>query len=92
MMDKGYNDKDVDATIPLQVMIDGPYGGCSIDLGRYETVLLLSGGSGVTFTLGLLDDIVGRCVKLRRRGGERTQRIEFVWCVQSSGERRLFGS
>jgi NAD(P)H-flavin reductase len=69
----------------VQVMIDGPYGGCSVDPGDFESVLLVAGGSGVTFTLGLLDDIVGRCIKLGRRGGERTRRIEFAWCVRSFG-------
>ncbi|KAF6745042.1 ferric reductase-like transmembrane component/FAD binding protein [Ephemerocybe angulata] len=71
--------------VPVQVMIDGPYGGCSIDLGRYENVLLFAGGAGATFTLGLLDDIVGRCVKLGRRNGEVTKRIEFAWCIRSFG-------
>lgn len=71
--------------VPVQVMVDGPYGGCSIDLGDYESVLLISGGSGVTFTLGMLDDIVGRVVKLGREGGERTKRIEFAWCIRSFG-------
>jgi len=71
--------------VPVQVMIDGPYGGCSIDLGEYESVLLFSGGSGVTFTLGMLDDIVGRVARLGRKGGERTKRIEFAWCIRSFG-------
>ncbi|KAK0185299.1 iron reductase [Armillaria mellea] len=69
--------------VPVQVMLDGPYGGCSVDLGEYESVLLFAGGSGATFTIGLLDDIVGRCVKLGRPRGERTKRIEFVWCIRS---------
>lgn len=69
----------------VQVMIDGPYGGCSVDLGDFESVLLVAGGSGATFTLGLLDDIVGRCIRLGRKGGERTRRIEFAWCVRSFG-------
>ena len=64
-------------------MLDGAYGGSRIDLGAYESVLLLAGGSGATFTLGLLDDLVGRCVRLGRAGGERTRRVEFVWCVRS---------
>ena len=80
------DDKEQDVSVPVQVMIDGPYGGSSVDLGQYGTVLLVSGGSGITFTLGLLDDIVGRCIKLRRRGGERTRRIEFAWCIRSFGE------
>jgi len=67
----------------VQVMLDVPYGGCSVDLGRYESALLIAGGSGATFTLGVLDDIVARCAKLRRMGGERTKRIEFAWCTKS---------
>ncbi|RXW14546.1 hypothetical protein EST38_g11309 [Candolleomyces aberdarensis] len=77
--------------VPVQVMLDGPYGGCGVDLGRYETVLLFAGGSGATFTLGLLDDIVGRCVKRGREGGEITKRIEFAWCVRSFGAIDWFG-
>ncbi|KIO06664.1 hypothetical protein M404DRAFT_15017 [Pisolithus tinctorius Marx 270] len=71
--------------VPVHVMIDGPYGGSSVDLGQYETVLLVAGGSGATFTIGLLDDIVFRCIKAGRRHGERTRRIEFVWYIRSFG-------
>ncbi|CDO75148.1 hypothetical protein BN946_scf184590.g5 [Trametes cinnabarina] len=74
----------------VQVMIDGPYGGCSVDLGEYESVLLVAGGSGATFTLGLLDDIVARCVKHGRKHGEKTRRIEFAWCIRSYGCLRWF--
>ncbi|KAF8170760.1 hypothetical protein BJ912DRAFT_1083580 [Pholiota molesta] len=73
------------AEVPVQVMLEGPYGGCSVDLGDYETALLFAGGSGATFALGVLDDIVGRCVRKGRKGGERTRRIEFAWCVRSFG-------
>ncbi|KAH9926638.1 iron reductase [Epithele typhae] len=73
------------ADAPIQVMIDGPYGGCSIDLGQHESVLLVAGGSGAAFTLGMLDDLVARCTRLGRASGERTRRIEFAWCVRSYG-------
>ncbi|KAG7094335.1 hypothetical protein E1B28_007934 [Marasmius oreades] len=78
--------------VPVHVMIDGPYGGSSIDLGEYESVLLVAGGSGATFTLGLLDDIVGRCIRLNRQRGERTRRIEFAWCVKSFGYLKWFAA
>ncbi|KIP02610.1 hypothetical protein PHLGIDRAFT_78922, partial [Phlebiopsis gigantea 11061_1 CR5-6] len=52
--------------VEVQVMLDGAYGGARIDLGAYESVLLLAGGSGATFTLGLLDELVGRCARLGR--------------------------
>jgi hypothetical protein len=67
-------------------MLDGTYGGSSVDLGRYESALLVAGGSGITFTLGLLDDIVGRCTKLGRSQGERIKKIEFAWCIRSFGK------
>ncbi|KAJ4480196.1 iron reductase [Lentinula aciculospora] len=78
--------------VPVQVMLDGPYGGCSLDLGQYETVLLIAGGSGATFTIGVLDDIVGRCARLGRPNNERTRRIEFVWCLRSYGGINWFTS
>lgn len=70
----------------VMVLIDGPYGGISFDLGRYESVLLVAGGAGITFTMGVLDDLVGRIVRRGRRGGERTTKIEFAWCIKSFGE------
>lgn len=76
----------VPTSTQVQVMMDGPYGGCSLDLGQYETVLLFAGGAGATFTLGMLDDIVGRCVRLGRPNGEKTRRIEFAWCMKSFGK------
>jgi ferric-chelate reductase len=81
------NDEKVDnVRVPVHVTIDGPYGGCSLDLGEYENVLLAAGGAGVTFTLGLLDDLVGRIVRHQRGRGERTRRIEFAWAIRSYGE------
>ncbi|KZP33798.1 iron reductase [Athelia psychrophila] len=78
------------APAQVQVMLDGPYGGCSLDLGAYERVLLVAGGSGLTFALGLLDDIVGRCVKRGRRDGERTKRVDVSWCVKGFGSIEWF--
>ncbi|PCH42801.1 iron reductase [Wolfiporia cocos MD-104 SS10] len=83
-------EKGAHCGVPIQVMVDGPYGGCSVDLGDYESALLVAGGSGATFTMSLLDDIVGRCVKLGRQGGEKTRRIEFVWCTRSFGSIEWF--
>jgi len=69
----------------VTVLMDGPYGGSTLDFAEYETALLVSGGSGVTFALGILDDLVGRIVKLGRPNGERTKKVEFVWYIRSFG-------
>jgi ferric-chelate reductase len=81
------NDEKVDnIRVPVHVTIDGPFGGCSLNLGEYENVLLAAGGAGVTFILGLLDDLVGRIVRCQRGRGERTRRIEFAWAIRSFGK------
>jgi ferric-chelate reductase len=74
----------------ISVMLDGPYGGSSVDFTASEHVLFVAGGAGATFTLGLLDDTVGRIVRGRRGGAResrlRTRRITYVWCIRSYGE------
>ncbi|KAJ7361090.1 iron reductase [Mycena albidolilacea] len=67
------------------LMLEGPYGGPTLRVGDFERVLLFAGGSGVTFTLGVLDELVGRCVRLGRRDGEKTRRVVWCWCVRSFG-------
>jgi ferric-chelate reductase len=76
----------------VAVLLDGPYGGSSLDFGEYEAVLLISGGSGVTVSLGILDDLLGRIVRLGRPNRERTKRIDVVWCIRSFGMCPLLAS
>lgn len=71
--------------VRVSVMLDGPYGGLTFDLGDFESVLLVAGGSGATFTVGVLDDIVGRIVRHGRAKGEKTRFIKFAWFVRSYG-------
>jgi ferric-chelate reductase len=69
--------------VSIRLLLSGTYGGISIDLGTYERILLVAGGSGITFALGTLDDLVGRIVRTGRARGERTRAIELVWFVPS---------
>lgn len=63
-------------------LVEGPYGG----LGKWEeveeeTVLLVAGGSGMGFVMGVLEEVVGR----RTRSG-KGGRVEVVWAVRDKGE------
>ncbi|ODN80045.1 hypothetical protein L202_03904 [Cryptococcus amylolentus CBS 6039] len=42
------------------VVLDGPYGGINGDLGDYERVLLIAGGSGGSFISSALQDLLDR--------------------------------
>ncbi|KAI0645443.1 ferric reductase NAD binding domain-containing protein [Trametes meyenii] len=63
-----------------RVLLDGPYGGVQGNLKAYDRVLLLAGGSGVTFVVPLLLDII-------QRSAESTtvcQKVHLVWAVRTS--------
>ncbi|WVQ77275.1 hypothetical protein IAR50_006959 [Cryptococcus sp. DSM 104548] len=44
----------------VRVVLDGPYGGINGDLGDYERVLLIGGGSGGSFISSALQDLLDR--------------------------------
>ena len=67
-------------TIP--VLIDGPYGGLEGDLTIYEHVILVAGGTGITFAKPVLEDLLQRMQYSRTK----TTTIELIWCVRTAGE------
>ncbi|KAI0750929.1 hypothetical protein C8Q80DRAFT_1098755 [Daedaleopsis nitida] len=63
----------------VPAFVDGPYG-CPPDLTSFSTCILLAGGSGVSYTLPLLLDIVHNA----RAGTSTVRRVIFVWAVRES--------
>ena len=61
-------------------LIDGPYGGAHADFAAFDTVLLIAGSTGVTFTLPQLLDIAHRASTRRLP----VRRLEFIWVVKNS--------
>ncbi|VDC02562.1 unnamed protein product [Peniophora sp. CBMAI 1063] len=62
----------------VSVQIDAPYG-MPTDLAPYRTSVLVAGGTGVSYTLPLLLDVIQRSAD----GKTRTKRVRFVWAVRS---------
>jgi predicted ferric reductase len=62
----------------LRASIDGPYGVIP-DFNRANKILLIAGGSGASFSLGVAADIV------RKLGDSTTTVIEVVWVVKEPG-------
>lgn len=80
------------------VTIEGPYG-CLRPLRQFDSVVLLAGSTGATFTLPLLRDIVegwrentvsspatSLLSVFGRQPGAVTRHIRFVWVVKSRGQ------
>lgn len=74
----------------LPCLFEGPYGGLPAAaslplLSTTESILLLAGGSGMSFVLGVLDEMVGRRLASLAAGsgeGAGGGRIDVVWVVR----------
>ncbi|KAI3117965.1 hypothetical protein CBS147330_9134 [Penicillium roqueforti] len=83
------------------VFIEGPYGSIR-PLRQFDSVVLLAGGMGATFTVPLLRDIVSAW-KLESNGSKEqmpariarstaTKRLRFVWVIKSRSQLTYFDS
>ncbi len=76
-----YTDQHPDAL--LSAVIEGPYGTALPRLeNRYEDVILVAGGAGITAMLPWLLHIAERM----RAGGCATRRVRLVWITRSKGD------
>ncbi|KAI0068676.1 hypothetical protein BV25DRAFT_1910436 [Artomyces pyxidatus] len=64
--------------VKVPVLVDGPYG-LPPNLAPYSTAIFVAGGTGVSYTLPLMLDLVKRA----REGSSLTKRILFVWVVRN---------
>ncbi|TWU71183.1 hypothetical protein ED733_001259 [Metarhizium rileyi] len=69
--------------VPLKASIEGPYGTVP-KASSFETAILVSGGSGASFTFGLANTL------LRRVRSSNTKRIIFVWIVKYNSYLKWF--
>lgn len=65
----------------IAAYVDGPYGSPP-NLHRYSTCVLVAGGSGISYTLPLLLDLIRRS---SIGGSSEVQRILFIWIVRGDG-------
>lgn len=63
-------------------LVGGPYGGCYSDPAAFDTVLLISGSTGVTFTCSNLLSLAHRAQTANRLP---LRRLDFVWVVKKVG-------
>jgi ferric-chelate reductase len=61
-------------------LIDGPYGGKQLDIAAYNSVLLIAGSTGVSFTLPILLDLAFRAQKQKLPVRE----VTFIWAIKTS--------
>jgi ferric-chelate reductase len=64
-----------------RVWIEGPYGGVgNTMMDSYSGAVFLIGGSGITFALSAITDLVQKDLQ----GSSRIKAIHLIWCVQDA--------
>ncbi|KAI0794895.1 incomplete iron reductase [Abortiporus biennis] len=63
----------------VKILVEGPYGGPGHTIfASFSGALLVAGGSGITFALGMFQDLIRKDLE----GESRLKDIELVWVVQ----------
>lgn len=75
-------DREMQAGAPkaYTALIDGPYGGCHADFAAFDSVMLIAGSTGVTFTLSTLLDIAHRASSQKLP----LRRLDFIWVIKNT--------
>jgi hypothetical protein len=68
----------------LNVHLEGIYGAKYHDFAKFDVVLLIASGIGITFTIPILQELVQKA-KILQQGDCRCRRIGFVWVVKHRG-------
>lgn len=83
------------------VTIEGPYG-CHRPLRQFDSIVLLAGSTGATFTVPLLRDVLqgwrenndpsiaSKSSLFASPKGAVTRHVRFVWVVKSRGQLKMF--
>jgi predicted ferric reductase len=75
-----------------RVMVDGPFGSASEDFFKYETVLLVGAGIGVTPFASILKSIWYRMNNFNNSKPTRLSKVYFTWVIRDFGTAEWFHS
>jgi len=75
-----------------RVMVDGPFGSASEDFLKYETVLLVGAGIGVTPFASILKSIWYRMNNFNSSKHTRLSKVYFTWVIRDFGSAEWFHS
>lgn len=67
----------------IEVLIDGPYGGNGASIVAYSTLVLIAGGAGITYVLGVLEGVV---ISARRNQNGHLRRVEVHWVLRNKSQ------
>jgi len=75
-----------------RVMVDGPFGSASEDFDKFETILLVGAGIGVTPFASILKTIWYRMNNFNNAKPTRLSKVYFTWVIRDFGVAEWFHS
>ncbi|KAL1709538.1 ferric reductase NAD binding domain-containing protein [Schizophyllum commune] len=75
-----------------RVMVDGPFGSASEDFSKYEAILLVGGGIGVTPFASILKTIWYRMNNFNNSKPTRLSKVYFTWVIRDFSQAEWFHS
>jgi len=75
-----------------RVMVDGPFGSASEDFLKFETVVLVGAGIGVTPFASILKSIWYRMNNFNHSKPTRLSKVYFIWVIRDFGSAEWFHS
>ncbi|KAK1926379.1 ferric reductase NAD binding domain-containing protein [Papiliotrema laurentii] len=75
-----------------RIMVDGPFGSASEDFAKFETILLVGAGIGVTPFASILKSIWYRMNKFGKHKRTRLGKVYFVWVIRDFESAEWFHS
>ncbi|KAF9239998.1 hypothetical protein BU15DRAFT_74226 [Melanogaster broomeanus] len=83
----GYGCEEGDVGRAVLTAIEGPYGGPGhAVLASFSAAMFVVGGSGITFALAAVQDLIQRDLE----GSSRVKLIDLIWCIQDPCTSLLF--
>ncbi len=87
MRASGHGDGVKVPPIYVRAKIDGPFGSSArVRWGEHSTVVIICGGSGVSFGIGICDYICGMIAKKADSRTFHTERVRFCWVAREYGK------
>lgn len=83
--------KKLESNIPISFSIDGPFGSCAEDVFKYETVVLIGAGIGVTPYASILKHI-WYILSTSHQNTATLQKVYFFWVSSTIDSFEWFGS
>ncbi|OAL73598.1 hypothetical protein A7D00_1626 [Trichophyton violaceum] len=73
------------SSLNLRVLVEGPYGGISSgSMARFDSILIITGGSGAAFSFPVVEDVLRSCAAADSADQVKGKTLNIIYAARSS--------